>query len=168
MANSLEGKWTDDDVKRLTELCEGGITQSDAAVALGRSKSSVACKARRLNLWFIRDDSWSDEELKTLREMAHAGKFADEIAYAVGRSSRAVKSMARFWGIRINTAHDIDSSLRPSRYRDSWTMSDDKYLEYGLSENISPEQLASELGRSVEGVYSRMSKLGLTRISKAC
>lgn len=162
MANSLALKWTDDDVNKLIELCNNEVTPAKAAEALGRSKSSVISKARQLNLWFLREDSWTSEDIDTLRDMASKGRSVVEIAGALSRSCRAVRAMAKFWGIYIVKTRDSSDCMKPKRYRDSWTVADDAYLSDGIKSGVSPEQLASDLERSIDGIYSRMSKLGIT------
>jgi hypothetical protein len=48
----LTRQWTDDDVAKLTQLAQSGVTLTRAAAALNRPTHSVQKKARSLGLHF--------------------------------------------------------------------------------------------------------------------
>lgn len=80
---------------RLRELARQGLTQREAASALGRSYASVRHKSGAMRLtWAKRHKGWSWRGLRTLRELAKTHTY-EQVAAVLGRSWVAVMQKAR-------------------------------------------------------------------------
>lgn len=91
--------WTTVEEKRLHDMCCAGIPSSAIAETLGRSKTAVNLKCRKIGV--ARRDFWSDAEVEVLREMYPDQAVAIEtLCQMFERTSSAVIKKAHSLGLK--------------------------------------------------------------------
>lgn len=84
--------WTAEEVARLRQMRENGITISDMAIELNRSNDSVYQKLRELG-YTETVRNWTEEELARLEELRGQGATYEQIGRELNRSPSAVRGM---------------------------------------------------------------------------
>lgn len=118
---------------------------------LGRSYSAVEKRAWKMGLSGDGCHPWTDGELALLRER-YASTPTQELAAMLGKTEQAVSTKA--------CKLDLKKDVRHKRGQHSWTAADDAVLRE-CAETVSARETAERLGRTVDAVLSRASKVGV-------
>ncbi|TGQ11208.1 hypothetical protein EN858_14900 [Mesorhizobium sp. M4B.F.Ca.ET.215.01.1.1] len=103
----METSWTPEETSQLMQMIEEGRSAAKAARVMGRSRSAVLSRARRMNVRFNGKPAggglvrFSAEEDRTIREMAFAGKSGRDIAEALGRTRSSAMKRANRLGCKL-------------------------------------------------------------------
>jgi biotin operon repressor len=148
--------WSDEDVARLVALCRGPSTAKQIAAELGRSPSSVTGRIERLRrkgtnipprqrLRHPQDDAG-------VRTLWQGGSTVREISQALGLSKQVVRARI----VELRASDERIRGLRPHR---RWTADDDARLVSLWQDGATAEEIATDLGRTVQAVFSRVGAL---------
>lgn len=89
-------EWSEDEDRRLLELVEAGMSDSEISAELGRTRGAVW--ARRVNTLRVTHADrrrWTDEELEALARAVQAGESNQTIADKLGRTAASVRNKRR-------------------------------------------------------------------------
>lgn len=96
-----DSEWGDADELRLAYLCGMGLATSEIARRMGRTKSSVYAKARKLGLITSRCTALSADDEREIARMRRHGMSVRRIAAAVHHSREKVAECIRRNGIEV-------------------------------------------------------------------
>lgn len=111
--------WSEDDLDTLKTLTIEGVSWSDIAAVLGRTKQAVETRAGHLGLLRGQAAAWSVGEARTLEDMCTRGASWREISKACGRT---VKACQQRWG--------FSTTYGASRDTEQAVISDDANKRY--------------------------------------
>jgi hypothetical protein len=165
------GTWSYEEDEQLWQLAEAGKTRREAGKQIGRSKNSVAWRAKTLRIPFRRQPEWSEHEDEQLRIGAAQDKPAWEIAQTLKRSKGAVRQRASRLKIKLPHADGTPEAKRALAIRlrarkrkpqhNAWTAEHDALLAKLIAKNYKAASCAQHLHRSVRGTEQRAHLLGL-------
>lgn len=104
----IRSPWSLEEIRRLRELHAQGHGRRYIAHTLGKTRSAVRFRERRLGLMAQPDnDTWKPAEVEQLREMLDLGLQARQIAARLGRKPQSVrtKCMNLEWSLRRDRRH---------------------------------------------------------------
>lgn len=142
-------KWSDDDVSRLKDFINMGLSREEIASRLGRSVHSVKDKIVREGLGYSGPEYWRGSDFKAVREGSES-KTDAEIAAEIGKTADSVAYHRRSIGISR-----LDQ-------RNARTKEAEDYVSAHWKEQ-SDAVMARALGRSKSGVRDIRIRLGLIR-----
>ena len=100
--------------------------------------------------------TYSPEEENTFTSMVNDGAFVEEIAEALGKSVNSIRGKA----LSLLRSGDINSI--PKQKETKGTSKADPLAEVNDIENMSVEDIADEIGKTVRGVKTMLTRRGLT------
>lgn len=150
--NITHKKWTEDEVNFLKNNASN-MTNKELAKALNRSVGSVSLKVSTMNIPRKHNKKeWTEDELKFIRDNIKKLTYV-EMGQKLGRSAESCRGKAN--GLGIGSEHKVDRVIIP------WTDWEESYLlEHS---DISSEEIAEALNRSVYSVQNKKRQLGLGR-----
>ena len=100
--------------------------------------------------------TYSPEEEATFTEMVNGGSFVEEIAEALGKSVNSIRGKA------LSLLRSGDINAIPKQKETKGTSKADPLAEVNDIENMSVEDIADEIGKTVRGVKTMLTRRGLT------
>lgn len=131
--------WSESEAASLRDMARGGMSSREIASALGRTASSVSCKAHASGVRISpRQPAWSKDEDDALRGMSGTGICVRDAAERLGRGVPAVYKRAAALGVRLARAVD-------------WGR-----VERACAGGVPLRDLARELGVGETALYERV------------
>ena len=100
--------------------------------------------------------TYSPEEENTFTSMVNDGAFVEEIAEALGKSVNSIRGKA------LSLLRSGDINAIPKQKETKGTSKADPLAEVNDIENMSVEDIADEIGKTVRGVKTMLTRRGLT------
>ena len=100
--------------------------------------------------------TYSPEEEATFTEMVNGGSFVEEIAEALGKSVNSIRGKA------LSLLRSGDINAIPKQKETKGTSKADPLAEVNDIENMNVEDIADEIGKTVRGVKTMLTRRGLT------
>ena len=146
--------WSREDSRKLRALCRSGANLEQAATVLGRERSAVGDRARRMGLRWAgsRDRSpWSAADDQALEQLIAGGATLAGAAHQMSRSLKTVSARA------------LELSLAGSGYqpRRRWTDADTEQLRALIAGGATRTEAARALGREVTVIRQRAGWHGI-------
>lgn len=141
--------WEPDEVAKLRDLVNYGVSYQDIADRLHRTLSSVLHKVQREGLQYTAPQYWRGIEFRAIR-LGAKDKTDAEIGREIGRSEGSVSAHRRTMGINRKELNKRNRNIAKRYVKRHW-------LE------MSDKELAKKLGRSVRSVCDLRLEQGLRR-----
>ena len=100
--------------------------------------------------------TYSPEEENTFTSMVNDGAFVEEIAEALGKSVNSIRGKA------LSLLRSGDINAIPKQKETKGTSKADPLAEVNDIENMNVEDIADEIGKTVRGVKTMLTRRGLT------
>ena len=100
--------------------------------------------------------TYSPEEEKTFTSMVNDGAFVEEIAEALGKSVNSIRGKA------LSLLRSGDINAIPKQKETKGSSKADPLAEVSDIENMNVEDIADEIGKTVRGVKTMLTRRGLT------
>jgi len=100
--------------------------------------------------------TYSPEEEATFTQMVNDGSFVEEIAEALGKSVNSIRGKA------LSLLRSGDINAIPKQKETKGTSKADPLAEVNDIENMNVEDIADEIGKTVRGVKTMLTRRGLT------
>ena len=100
--------------------------------------------------------TYSPEEEATFTEMVNGGSFVEEIAEALGKSVNSIRGKA------LSLLRSGDINAIPKQKETKGSSKADPLAEVNDIDNMTVEAIADEIGKTVRGVKTMLTRRGLT------
>ena len=100
--------------------------------------------------------TYSPEEEATFTQMVNDGSFVEEIAEALGKSVNSIRGKA------LSLLRSGDINAIPKQKETKGSSKADPLAEVSDIENMNVEDIADEIGKTVRGVKTMLTRRGLT------
>ena len=100
--------------------------------------------------------TYSPEEETTFTQMVNDGSFVEEIAEALGKSVNSIRGKA------LSLLRSGDINAIPKQKETKGSSKADPLAEVNDIENMNVEDIADEIGKTVRGVKTMLTRRGLT------
>ena len=100
--------------------------------------------------------TYSPEEEATFTQMVNDGSFVEEIAEALGKSVNSIRGKA------LSLLRSGDINAIPKQKETKGSSKADPLAEVNDIENMNVEDIADEIGKTVRGVKTMLTRRGLT------
>jgi len=100
--------------------------------------------------------TYSPEEEATFTSMVNGGSFVEEIAEALGKSVNSIRGKA------LSLLRSGDINAIPKQKETKGSSKADPLAEVNDIENMNVEDIADEIGKTVRGVKTMLTRRGLT------
>ncbi len=163
--------WTLDEIRRLRQLHAEGYGRRRIAAELGRTRSSVRVRLRRLALMRQPNDSvWTPADVQRLEELRELGLHARQIAAQLGRTPQAVRYKAHLLNISLRGPSGR-MRIRVGRVREeTWQTLCDEAKRRGTTASllvgrlldlvVEDDLISAVLDTGVSPFWPRMPRLG--------
>ena len=100
--------------------------------------------------------TYSPEEEATFTTMVNGGSFVEEIAEALGKSVNSIRGKA------LSLLRSGDINAIPKQKETKGSSKADPLAEVGDLDSMTVEAIADEIGKTVRGVKTMLTRRGLT------